>query len=195
MKKSARAKRMDRNHKRGTTKLSLVSLMDIFTILVFFLMLNASDVQVLQRDDSVELPKSTVKTPAKETLLLMINANNILLQGKPIAKTADLYDQQDYTILALKEELLYQAARTVRTPLESDGADTSTNDEDPGLSITIMGDKSVPYEILKKIMQTSAEAGYTNIALAVENQLEANSNIAPADADAENAGAAEGGGS
>jgi len=186
MKMSARAKRMDRNHKRGTTKLSLVSLMDIFTILVFFLMLNASDVQVLQRDDSVELPKSTVKTPAKETLLLMINANNILLQGKPIAKTADLYAQQDYTIEALKEELLYQASRTVRTPAESANGNTDelNADDDPGLSITIMGDKSVPYEILKKIMQTSAEAGYTNIALAVENQLEAKSDIAPADAEA-----------
>lgn len=184
MKMSARAKRMDRNHKRGTTKLSLVSLMDIFTILVFFLMLNASDVQVLQRDDSVELPKSTVKTPAKETLLLMINANNILLQGKPVAKTADLYAQQDYTIQALKEELLYQASRTVRTPVKSTDDNTEDlGDDDPGLSITIMGDKSVPYEILKKIMQTSAEAGYTNIALAVENQLEANSDIAPADAD------------
>ena len=182
MKMSARAKRMSRSHKRGTTKLSLVSLMDIFTILVFFLMLNASDVQVLQRDDSVELPKSTVKTPAKETLLLMINANNILLQGKPIAKTADLYEQQDYIILALKEELLYQASRTVRAPVDSSGPDA---DEDPGLSITIMGDKSVPYKILKKIMQTSAEAGYTNIALAVENQLEAKSDIERIDAQAD----------
>lgn len=188
MKMSARAKRMDRNHKRGITKLSLVSLMDIFTILVFFLMLNASDVQVLQRDDSVELPKSTVKTPAKETLLLMINANNILLQGKPVAKTADLYAQQDYTIQALKEELLYQASRTVRAPAESaNGNSEDIGDDDPGLSITIMGDKSVPYEILKKIMQTSAEAGYTNIALAVENQLEVNSDIAPDDAAAVNA--------
>jgi biopolymer transport protein TolR len=182
MKMSARAKRMSRNHKRGTTKLSLVSLMDIFTILVFFLMLNASDVQVLQRDDSVELPKSTVKTPAKETLLLMINANNILLQGKPIAKTADLYEQQDYIILALKEELLYQASRTVRAQVD---ASDPNAEEDPGLSITIMGDKSVPYEILKKIMQTSAEAGYTNIALAVENQLEASSDNDPTDAEAE----------
>jgi len=182
MKMSARAKRMERNHKRGTTKLSLVSLMDIFTILVFFLMLNASDVQVLQRDDSVELPRSTVKTPAKETLLLMINANNILLQGKSVAKTADLYAQQDYIIQALKEELRYQASRTTRTPAES--ADDNTEelgDDDPGLSITIMGDKSVPYEILKKIMQTSAEAGYTNIALAVENQLEANSDTVSAE--------------
>jgi biopolymer transport protein ExbD len=182
MKMSARAKRMARNHKRGTTKLSLVSLMDIFTILVFFLMLNASDVQVLQRDDSVELPKSTVKTPAKETLLLMINANNILLQGKPIAKTADLYEQQDYIILALKEELLYQASRTTRAPIDPEDPDA---EEDPGLSITIMGDKSVPYQILKKIMQTSAESGYTNIALAVENQLEASSEIAPADTQAD----------
>ena len=191
MKMSARAKRMDRNHKRGTTKLSLVSLMDIFTILVFFLMLNASDVQVLQRDDSVELPKSTVKTPARETLLLMINDKDILLQGKPIAKTADLYAQQDYTILSLKEELVYQASRTVKASVDSDDPDA----EDPGLSITIMGDKSVPYQILKKIMQTSAEAGYTNIALAVENQLEANGDIAPTSPDRGVTGEIEGDGS
>jgi biopolymer transport protein ExbD len=178
---------MNRNHKRGTTKLSLVSLMDIFTILVFFLMLNASDVQVLQRDDSVELPKSTVKTPAKETLLLMITAKDILLQGKPVAKTAALYDQPDYTILALKEELVYQASRSSEAPLDADNADN-----DPGLSITIMGDKSVPYEILKKIMQTSAEAGYTNIALAVENQLEKKSDAVSADTPAVGT---EGGGS
>jgi biopolymer transport protein TolR len=190
MKMSARAKRMARNHKRRTTKLSLVSLMDIFTILVFFLMLNASDVQVLQRYYSVELPKSTVKTPAKETLLLMINANNILLQGKPIAKTADLYEQQDYTILALKEELLYHASRTTRAPADPEDQDA---EGDAGLSITIMGDKSVPYQILKKIMQTSAESGYTNIALAVENQLEASSEIAPADTQAD--ASAEGDGS
>jgi biopolymer transport protein ExbD len=181
MKQSTRAKRMSRANKNGTAKLSLVSLMDVFTVLVFFLMLNASDVQVLQRDKSVELPKSTVKTPAEETLLLMITSQNILLQGKPLAKTEDLYNQQAYTIEALKTELLYQASRTVAGPVDADDPDA----EDPGLSITIMGDKSVPYEILKKIMQTSAEAGYTNIALAVENQLESNSDVAdPASASA-----------
>jgi biopolymer transport protein TolR len=141
----------------------------------------------MQRDDSVELPKSTVKTPAKETLLLMITAKDILLQGKPVAKTAALYDQPDYTILALKEELVYQASRSAGASLEADNAD-----EDPGLSITIMGDKSVPYEILKKIMQTSAEAGYTNIALAVENQLEKKSDAVSADTPADGT---EGGGS
>jgi biopolymer transport protein ExbD len=156
MKQSARAKRMARANKNGTAKLSLVSLMDVFTVLVFFLMLNASDVQVLQRDNSVELPQ------------------DILLQGKSLAKTNDLYEQREYTIDALKTELLYQASRTVAAPVDSDDPDA----EDPGLSITIMGDKSVPYEILKKIMQTSAEAGYTNIALAVENQLESNSDVA-----------------
>jgi biopolymer transport protein TolR len=192
MKMSARAKRMNKNHKRGTTKLSLVSLMDIFTILVFFLMLNASDVQVLQRDDSVNLPKSTVKTPAKETILLMITAQDILVQGKSVAKTSDLYAQQEYTIASLKQELDYQASRNTKAAIAEDNSEA-----DPGLSITIMGDKSVPYEILKKIMQTSAEAGYTNIALAVENQLEANSNIAPVTPtdDEENAASSEGAGS
>lgn len=164
MKQSMRAKRMSRQHKRnnGKSKLSLVSLMDIFTILVFFLMLNASDVQVLQKTDSVKLPDSIADTPAKETLLLMISRNQVLLQGKLIVDTQTLITQEANTIDTLIAELDYHTNR--KTGL-SDEAKLSQ-------AITVMGDSSIPYVVLKRIMQSCAQAGYTNIALAVENSTD-----------------------
>ncbi|MBT1451539.1 biopolymer transporter ExbD [Glaciecola sp. XM2] len=161
MKQSAHAKRMARNHKRhaNKAKLSLVSLMDIFTILVFFLMLNASDVQVLQSSDDVVLPNSTADTPAKETLLLMVTKRQILLQGKPLADTQSIIDNDAQALDSLEAELDYH---TSRKPNLSD-------EEKLAQSITIMGDSATPYVVLKQVMQAAAAKGYTNIALAVEN--------------------------
>jgi biopolymer transport protein TolR len=182
MKQSMRAKRMDRHHRRnnGRSKLSLVSLMDIFTILVFFLMLNASDVQVLQKDDAISLPESTADTPAKETLLLMVTKSQVLLQGNLIVETAVLIAQQENTIAGLLKELAYHTSR--RGDL-SEEAKLSQ-------SITIMGDSSIPYTVLKRIMQSCAQAGYTNISLAVENTTDNGSALSSRT----NAAAASGGG-
>ena len=164
MNQSMRAKRMSRHQSRNAkkSKLSLVSLMDIFTILVFFLMLNASDVQVLQVNDAVQLPESIADTPAQETLLLMVTKNQVLLQGKLIVRTQALIAQQANTIDALIAELDYHTKR--KTGL--------TDEAKLSQAITVMGDSSIPYVVLKRIMQSCAQAGYTNIALAVENSTD-----------------------
>ena len=173
MKQSARAKRMARHHRRNQSKskLSLVSLMDIFTILVFFLMLNASDVQVLQSDDTVKLPVSTADTPAKETLLILVTRDQVMLQGKPITTTLALSDSQDEAINSLKSELDYHTSRRVNL----------SDDEKQQQSITIMGDSSVTYAALKQIMQACASTGYTNLALAVENKTDTGSALSSGD--------------
>lgn len=169
MKKSVRASRMERHHKRMAkeSKLSLVSLMDIFTILVFFLMFNASDVQVLQTDNSVKLPESTADTAAQETLVLLVSATDILLQGQKMADVSQVLNQEDDIIPALEKELLYQKGR-----VKIIAADPTSEGEEADLAraITIMGDQQIPYRLLKKIMQTCAQAGYTNISLAVEQK-------------------------
>jgi len=170
MKKSVRAARMERHHKRmgKESKLSLVSLMDIFTILVFFLMFNASDVQVLQTHKSVTLPKSSADSAAQETLVLLVNAQHILLQGQKMADVAQVMAQPEDIIVALEKELLYQKNRT--KVLANQGEEDA---EDVARAITIMGDQGIEYGLLKKIMQTCASAGYTNISLAVEQKPEA----------------------
>ncbi len=159
MKQSARAKRMQRHHLRSskTSKLSLVSLMDIFTILVFFLMVNASDVQVLQNNKEIELPESLSKQSAQDNLIITINRKDVILQGRKIISVTELATRPGVIVKELSDELAYQAAKRQLTEAELER----------GRSINIMADKSVPYEQLKKIMQTSATAGYTNISLAV----------------------------
>lgn len=167
MKKSARAMRMERQHKRMTkdSKLSLVSLMDIFTILVFFLMVNASDVQVLQNSKSVELPESTAQQAAKETLILMVNNNDLILQGQKLAEVPAILSQSNDLIPELEAELAYQVNRSGKSnEVQLQGVDVER-------AITIMGDKNIPYTLLKRIMQTCAQAGFTNISLAVEGQV------------------------
>jgi biopolymer transport protein ExbD len=172
MKKSVRAARMERHHKRMAkeSKLSLVSLMDIFTILVFFLMFNASDVQVLQSHKSVKLPSSSVENAADETLVIMVNASDLMLQGKKLADVAEVMQSTNDIIKPLSSELMYQANR--EAVLKESIPEESP--QDVARAITIMGDKDIPYKLLKKIMQTCAESGYTNISLAVEQLVAAN---------------------
>ncbi|NRA60542.1 MAG: biopolymer transporter ExbD [Psychrobium sp.] len=160
MKKSARALRNERHHKRmsQTSKLSLVSLMDIFTILVFFLIINSSTVEVLKADKSIVLPKSVSKTAAQDNLLLMVSGEELVLQGKRISLINDIINDKSDTIAALSKELQYHLNR--RT-----GGAKALNKEG---SITIMGDKGIEYSVLKKILLTCANAGFGDISLAVE---------------------------
>ncbi|MFD2228718.1 ExbD/TolR family protein [Alkalimarinus sediminis] len=160
MKVSRRANRMKRHYGRmhKTGGLNLVSLMDIFTILVFFLMVNSSDVKVLQQNPSIKLPESTANVDTKETLVLTIVGSDILIQGRKVADLNELSGDEQ-VITGIKSELEYQASRNRR--LLDENANMS------GLPITIMGDKDIPYRSLKKIMESCVAANYTNISLAV----------------------------
>ncbi|WP_250658400.1 ExbD/TolR family protein [Alkalimarinus coralli] len=160
MKVSRRARRMQRHYGRmhKTGGLNLVSLMDIFTILVFFLMVNSSDVKVLQQNPSIELPKSTASADTKETIVLTVVGEDILIQGRKVAGLADL-SADNQIVDGIKKELEYQASRNKHL--------VSAESTAAGLPITIMGDKDIPYQSLKKIMESCVAANYTNISLAV----------------------------
>lgn len=157
MKMSRRAMRMERHHKRGKgTALNLVSLMDIFTILVFFLLVNSSDVDVLPNTKTIELPESVAEQKPKETLFIVVSETELLLQGRPIALVSDVLANPDNMIIALKEELAYRASKS------STSAEVEARRE-----VTILADKRIPYRLLKKIMITCNSESYNNISLAV----------------------------
>lgn len=165
MKGSVRARRMARHHsrRRGIARLSLVSLMDIFTILVFFLLLNSSDVEVLHNDKSVELPESTARQRPGENLLLLVNDAEVLLGGKFLVSVPDVLARQQLEIPELTAELQYQAARAAESGAEL---------PEQGRAITIMGDRRLPYALLKRIMTTCAESDYRQISLAVSQRAD-----------------------
>ncbi|HED15713.1 MAG TPA: biopolymer transporter ExbD [Gammaproteobacteria bacterium] len=161
MKMSRRARRMERHHKRkkGVIGFNLVSLMDIFTILVFFLLVNSSQVEVLQNQKSIKLPESIAERRPNETMVVMVNNDYILLRNEKIASVADVMNSNSEVIEALKTELEYQTKR-----LKDSGF---LFDEGKNQEITIMGDREIPYRLLKKIMLTCARANYGRISLAV----------------------------
>ncbi len=161
MSESRRAKRMSRHHARSkrNATLNMVSLMDIFTILVFFLLVSSSTVQDLPNAKKIKLPESISDQLPKETVVIIVGASDIVVQGRKIASVADVMRTKSAEIKALKNELLRLTARKVRT---------KTVDGKPVLrEVTIMGDKKIPFALLKKIMLTCTKASYSNISLAV----------------------------
>ncbi len=158
MQMSRRAKRMERHHKRSNRRASinLVSLMDIFTILVFFLLVNSSDVNVLPSTKTITLPESIAEQKPKETLFIIVTDTDIVVQGRPVARIADFIDDKEDLIPALKQELEYRASRSALP----EGVEERRE-------ITILGDKSIPYKLLKKIMVTCNSVNYSDIKLAV----------------------------
>jgi len=161
MKMSRRAKRMDRHHKRkGHATLNLVSLMDIFTILVFFLLVNSGEVQVLPNAKALTLPEAAAEQKPKETLVVMVNQNEILVQGHRILDLSQPLPPG--TLLpALQQELLQHAERAKSSTLEPFSG-----------NITIMGDKEIPYYLLKRVMATCAQSEYPHVSLAVLRRAE-----------------------
>lgn len=157
MKTSRKARRIQRHysrmHKPGG--LNLVSLMDIFTILVFFLMVNSSDVKVMQNTADVPLPESTARQEAAENLTVRVTGESILVQGKEVARLEGI-ETGDTHISGLSEELAWQRARWAEVPEE-------------GLAVTIMAGRDTDYRLLRKIMQTCVDEQYRQVRLAVES--------------------------
>jgi len=159
MKMSRRAARMERHHRRGKggAVIQLVSLMDIFTILVFFLLVNSSSVQTVPSTKTLKLPASTAERTPKETVAILVNNADILVQGRKVADTGDALRLESDVIPDLLTELNYLSRRNRQTAADTGAAG----------NITIMGDKEIPYLLLKKIMITCTKANFTDIALAV----------------------------
>ncbi|TDJ33405.1 MAG: biopolymer transporter ExbD [Gammaproteobacteria bacterium] len=159
MHKSRRAKRMETRHRRHKAgALNLVSLMDIFTILVFFLLVNSSEVEVLPNTKDIQLPESIAEKKAQETVVILISEEDIIVQGKPVVKVADVMALRGNDIPELRQALLSQNDRVLRKEAQDDIA---------GREVTIMADKDIPYRLLKKVMATCTDSEYGQISLAV----------------------------
>jgi biopolymer transport protein ExbD len=171
MKQSAIAKRRAKHHKRfsSNAKLSLVSLMDIFTILVFFLIVNQSEVRVLETTKQINLPVSIAEALPNDNVLITVLNNSVLVQGRSVW-------QQDTALNANtatdnNNEQLINAIKTELTYLAEKRPELSELEQVQGRSVTIIGDSSVPYQVLKQIMAACADSNYRNMSLAVQQML------------------------
>ena len=142
------------------TKLNLVSLMDIFTILVFFLMLNTGEVEVLQPDEKIALPKSFAQLRPDHSPVIKVAGDAIYFREEAIVTVNDLRRAGDLI------EPLYQSLHTYKENLPAKNKVAAT--QSVASSIAIMGDAGVNYALLKKVLYTCAQAGFRDVSLAVE---------------------------
>ena len=155
---SKRALRMERRHKKaGPASLNITSLMDIFTLLVFFLLANSSDVEVLPSASIIQMPESLSEQKPHETVVVMVTDDDILVRGEPVVSTLAAMAGDGPVIEPLKAALAEETARLV----VSDGAAPAARE------VTIMGDRAIPFRLLKKVMATCTDAQYERISLAV----------------------------
>ena len=96
-----RAARRDRNH--SDLDMNLVSLIDIFTILIFFLMSSTGD-EVLPTARAVNLPESTADKTPRETVVVTVSGQDIVVDGRKVASVADVIDAADDLIAPLTSE-------------------------------------------------------------------------------------------
>jgi len=163
MQHSYSERRMARYNKfRKKTSLNLVSLMDIFTILVFFLLVNSSNSQQLPNSKHIKLPNSVADKSPQQTLVIAITSKDIIVEGQRVAVVSEVLNSSsaDDFIPGLKKELLFQYSKSFNANSLQANNDTATN----GQAVTIMGDEQISYELLRKVLATCRQANYTRIA-------------------------------
>jgi len=154
---SRRMNRMSRSKKKPPG-LNLVSLMDVFTILVFFLLVNSSSTEVLEPPKVVKLPDSIVEKKPRETVVVLVTQESILIMGEPVISTEAALAVKKSVIEEIQARLVLQRENVI-------GISTKTIAE--GNEVTVLADKSIPFKLLKKIMSSCTAAGYGKISLAV----------------------------
>jgi biopolymer transport protein ExbD len=157
MKLTRRMKRMGRARK-SIPGMNLTSLMDVFTILVFFLLVNSTSAQTLEPPKNIALPASVAKTKPNETIVIMVSEDNIMVQGEMVALTKDFIDSKQEYIPAIVDKLNAKKKHIIGI---------STNTISKSREVTILSDKTIKFKLLKKVMASSTLAGYEKISMAV----------------------------
>lgn len=156
--------RIKRHRKRGNSKveggnhMTLVPFIDMLTILVVFLLVHTSDVDVLPNTKNISIPESISDKKPRPTVVVMITKEDLLVDGRSIATLAEIEASPAAVIAPLKLALQSQADKVLA------GA---AKDEIKDREVTILGDRTTPYKVLRKVMATATDAEYGKVSLAV----------------------------
>jgi biopolymer transport protein ExbD len=139
-------------------KMNLTSLMDVFTILVFFLLVNSGSVELMEAPKDMTLPESRVELKPRETVVIFVGKENILVQGVAVALVADILENK-----AAATDPIISRLEEIRLNVVGPATLAAAGSQE----VTILADKSVPFAVIKRIMSTCTDGGYENVSLAV----------------------------
>jgi biopolymer transport protein ExbD len=157
VKSSRRMKRLSR-YKAKLESLNITSLMDVFTILVFFLLVNQGNTELLEAPKQLILPESVAEAKARETVVIYVNKDEVIVQGQPVVRIADILSGDGKDIEPIMARLSELQGRVIGVATQA-VADSK--------EITILADKSIPFSVIKQVMSSCTDQGYERISLAV----------------------------
>jgi biopolymer transport protein ExbD len=165
MKNTRRLKRMARAKRNRMGALNLTSLMDVFTILVLYLLVNQSSVEVAEPPKDIKLPDSVVEAKPRQTVIMMVSEQMIMIQGEPVATYDDVLNSQGGVVEPIRRSLQKLRGNVIGLNTEAIAK---------GNEITIMAHRTVPFKVLKTLMSSCTSAGYASISLAVNQKATQN---------------------
>lgn len=161
MRESRRLKRMERNNRSHHVCLNLIPMLDILSVLVFFLLFHSFNGAMPEQ--RLALPESIVETKPRGTLAISVTSEAVMIQGKAVVRTADLYDDRIGIVREITARL---------EEIQSYTTSNKTGGETEVREITLLSDKKIPFKVLKKIMTSCTASGYGKISLAVIQKAE-----------------------
>ena len=143
-------------------KLMITSMMDMFTIILIFLLFQFSEKpETIHMMQDLDLPKSTAKMEHTETIKLVLTKNGLHIDDELIAKV-EKGRIRGLDPKNLKKSLLFQR-------LESKFGETSkeADERQPVNHVLFLCDKNHSFKTINSIIKTAAIAGYPNFQFAV----------------------------
>jgi biopolymer transport protein TolR len=147
-----------RERKHGANHFALIPFIDMMTILVVFLLAHTAEVDILPNTKNISIPQSISDRKPSAAVVVMITKDSLYVDGVLVGSMRDVVANQGPFFAPLKAALMAQNDRSIRSAQQTDIAKRE---------VTIMGDKSTPYSVLKKIMLTCSEAEYGKVSFAV----------------------------
>ena len=159
MSMSNRAKRMLEHQirNRADAELNLIPMIDILSVMVAFLLVYSTEVEVLQNSKGIEIPQSISEQRPRQTVVVMLTKDDLFVQGERVASINDVRASNDPIIAPLRDAL----KRPTLVGQEMTAKDIEARE------ITVMADKAIPYEVLKKVMSTCTDADYGRLSFAL----------------------------
>lgn len=143
---------------RVDAELNLIPMIDILSVLVAFLLVYSAEVEVIQNSESVEIPQSIVDVQPKQSVVVMITTDQLFVQGELVASVEDIRGDRTRLIEPLRQVL--ERPRLMDAVAATEASVASRE-------ITVMADKALPYDVVRRVMATCTAAAYGKISLAV----------------------------
>jgi biopolymer transport protein TolR len=141
---------------REDAELNLIPLIDVMSVLVAFLLIYTADVETVQNTKGIEIPQSTAETQAQQSVVVMITKDHVFVQGELVAAIAEVNASSDPLVEPLRRVL-------DRPMLLGDGGAAGASTRE----VTVIADKSLPFDLVRKVMATCTATTYGKISLAV----------------------------